>query len=160
MTSNDNIGLCEHCVSGSLLPGEPKGSMEKIGPFDSYVAKPSTGKANSDTVLVFLYDAFGLNLKVSFAIGTNCGRSIHSDETDGRKNNKLLPDQFADKLGLTVVVPDFFRGGGISEAVASSMPTSAAEGRAQSFLAKAKSAATMATIAPCECSGSHPVTAI
>ena len=84
--SSTNYGLCEHCVSGHELPGTPRGTEEKIGPYTTYIATPSASakKGPSDVALIYFYDAFGLALK----------------------NNKVLPDQYAEKLGITVYVPD------------------------------------------------------
>jgi hypothetical protein len=77
--------FCINCVSGDVLPGEPRGSLARIGPFDTYVAQPSTPAANSEGVaIVYFVDAFGLQLK----------------------NNKILPDMIADGTGLPVYVPD------------------------------------------------------
>ncbi len=77
-------GLCEDCVSGGVLPGVTRGSMEQIGPFNTYVAKPTGEIKRDDAALVYYTDVFGLALK----------------------NNKILADMLADELGIVVYAPD------------------------------------------------------
>jgi hypothetical protein len=82
---SDSKPFCINCVSGDVLPGEPRGSLARIGPFDTYVAQPAERAPNSEGVaIVYFVDAFGLQLK----------------------NNKILPDMIADGTGLPVYVPD------------------------------------------------------
>lgn len=111
MTSN---GLCVHCMSGTVMDGEPRGRMETIGPYATYVAHPSSGApANSSRGILYAYDAFGLGLN----------------------NNKVFPDVLADKTGMTVYVPDIFDGDCVG-ADAIKMPTTAKATREQGYLDK------------------------
>lgn len=111
MTSN---GLCVHCVSGTTMGGEPRGTMEKIGPYPTYITHPSSGApTDASRAILYAYDAFGLGLN----------------------NNKILPDVLADKTGMTVYVPDIFEGDCVpSDAMR--MPTTAKETREQGYVAK------------------------
>ncbi|EIN09724.1 alpha/beta-hydrolase [Punctularia strigosozonata HHB-11173 SS5] len=104
--------LCDDCFKGVKLEGTPKGSESKIGPFNTYVAKPEQNK-NEKAAIVYFYDAFGLRLQ----------------------NNKLIPDMIAEKTGLTVYVPDLFNGGGIAPD-ALKMPETAQAAKAQGTLSK------------------------
>ena len=74
-------GICVHCKSGYILPGEPKGSIQENG---AYFAPG----ADSTRAIVLLTDIFGLPLK----------------------NNKILADQYAEQVGCDVWVPDVFNG--------------------------------------------------
>lgn len=120
--------FCINCVSGFALPGEAKGSIEAIGPYDEvYVAKPSTpAKGGEDKAIIYFYDAFGLALK----------------------NNKILADTIAEKTGLVVYVPDLFKGGGIAEDGLAFLPQSVKEVAAQSLLQKATAGLKIAPLAP------------
>ncbi|KAF8991051.1 dienelactone hydrolase endo-1,3,1,4-beta-D-glucanase [Cyathus striatus] len=74
---------CPDCFKGALLPGEPKGTINKDG---SYLAAYPEG--NLDRTVVLLTDIFGLPVK-------NC---------------KLMADEFSQSLGCDVWVPDMFAG--------------------------------------------------
>jgi carboxymethylenebutenolidase len=78
---------CKDCVSGYILPGDPRGTLLSDG---SYLTKPEKGNnANSEKrALVLLTDSFGLQLQ----------------------NPKILADSFANHLGCDVFVPDLFNG--------------------------------------------------
>lgn len=83
--------LCKNCVSGYVLPGEPKGVVKD----GAYTYSPSAeahdtapDASTTKTALIFLTDIFGLELK----------------------NNKILADSFADRLKCDVFVPDIFNG--------------------------------------------------
>jgi hypothetical protein len=76
--------ICINCITGTLLPGEPKGSVEKIGGIDTYVAKPSRGADNNSKAIVSFTDVFGI----------------------GFKNNKIVGDLLAEQTGMVVYVPD------------------------------------------------------
>jgi hypothetical protein len=83
---------CEHCLTGHVLPGEPKGSFKDNAYYISGVpegATKSDSTARSDKrAIVLLTDAFGLALK----------------------NPKILADDFARHLKCEVFVPDLFNG--------------------------------------------------
>jgi hypothetical protein len=84
-TAAPGSGFCVHCTSGSRIPGEPKGKIESLHGFNTYVATPASPSADSASkAIIYFYDAFGLNLV----------------------NNKIIPDLLADATGLTVYVPD------------------------------------------------------
>lgn len=80
--------ICINCITGSIIPGEPKGSEEKIGPFNTYVAKPSAGVADPSKAVLSLTDVFGLALP----------------------NNKIVADMLAEQTGFVVYVPDVGQG--------------------------------------------------
>lgn len=81
--AGSSAGLCANCVSGYAIPGTPRGEAVTIGPYYTYVARPSSG-AKSDKAVVYFLDALGLQLQ----------------------NNKIIPDRIADALGVDVYVPD------------------------------------------------------
>ncbi|KZS93566.1 dienelactone hydrolase endo-1,3,1,4-beta-D-glucanase [Sistotremastrum niveocremeum HHB9708] len=76
------MAACENCTKGYILEGEPKGSIQPNG---AYLIKSPTP---STRAIVFLTDVFGLPLK-------NC---------------KIVADEFSEKLGCDVWVPDLFEG--------------------------------------------------
>lgn len=78
---------CSDCSKGSLLPGDPTGSIID-GSGGAYLAK-GVDSGTSKRAVVLLTDAFGLPLK----------------------NSKILADNFAKSLGCDVWVPDIFNGG-------------------------------------------------
>jgi len=75
---------CEHCVSGYLTTGTPKGSTKKIGTINSYVALP---EGKTKTAIIITSDVFGIYL-----------------------NSQLIADQFAKETGFMCVIPDLFDG--------------------------------------------------
>ncbi|ETS64892.1 hypothetical protein PaG_00865 [Moesziomyces aphidis] len=126
-TAAPGSGFCVHCTSGSRIPGEPKGKIESLHGFNTYVATPASPSADSASkAIIYFYDAFGLNLV----------------------NNKIIPDLLADATGLTVYVPDMFNGGGISEAALSSAPMTAQSARSSGIVQKLKTVAAFATTTP------------
>jgi len=76
--------VCEHCVSGFLTTGEPKGKIEKLGTIDTYITRPE-GKPNS--AIIISSDVFG----------------IYS-------NLQHIADQFAKETGFLCAIPDLFDG--------------------------------------------------
>ena len=82
---------CKDCVSGYVLPGEPKGTFVEGAYFSPAPNGNGTASANQKTALVLLTDGFGLNLK----------------------NPKILADSFAASLNCDVFVPDIFNGKGL-----------------------------------------------
>ncbi|KAF8484246.1 dienelactone hydrolase endo-1,3,1,4-beta-D-glucanase [Gautieria morchelliformis] len=74
--------LCEHCLQGYALEGTPSGKLEGT---DYYKAAPG----GSTTAVVLLTDIFGLKLI----------------------NPKLMADQYSERLGCDVWVPDYFNVG-------------------------------------------------
>lgn len=75
---------CPECIAGSLDVGEPKGTVEKIGGLDTYIAKSSAPGSQS---VVLLTDVFGFSLV----------------------NIRLIADAMAAK-GIDVYIPDVFEG--------------------------------------------------
>jgi len=75
------MSICEHCVSGHVLPGEPKGSFH-----DGAYLHP--GPEGTTRAVVLLTDIFGLPLK-------NC---------------KITADRLSERLGCDVWIPDVFDG--------------------------------------------------
>jgi carboxymethylenebutenolidase len=73
--------LCEHCLQGYALEGTPSGKLEGT---DYYKAGPEGSKK----AIVLLTDIFGLKLI----------------------NPKLMADQYSERLGCDVWVPDYFNG--------------------------------------------------
>ena len=80
-------GVCIHCVTGSLHEGTPKGTTGNIAKLPTYIAKPTTAPAKSG-IIVIITDVFGWELV----------------------NSRLLADEYAEKSGRTVYVPDFLGG--------------------------------------------------
>lgn len=86
--------LCKNCVSGHVLPGEPKGTIKDGAYVYSY--RPETESQSQDgtpsltgkTAIILLTDIFGLDLK----------------------NSKILADSFGERLKCDVLVPDLFNG--------------------------------------------------
>ncbi|KAI0695338.1 alpha/beta-hydrolase [Cerioporus squamosus] len=80
------MSLCKACISGVRHEGTPEGKRDKIGGIDVYIATPTVDYPK-DKVVLFLTDAFGLELE----------------------NNLLLADDYA-RNGFKVVMPDLFDG--------------------------------------------------
>lgn len=120
----EGLGLCPQCVEGFELPGQPRGSIEQIGPFSTYIATPKTLK-DPKAVVLYFYDIFGFCLK----------------------NNKLLPDRLADALGVAVLVPDLLPHA-MSESVGDKVPSSAEEARKQTLWSKLGMVASFASYIP------------
>ena len=81
-----SFNFCERCISGSVLPGQPKGELRGDAYFAAGPAELS--ERNKSKAIVLLTDIFGLPLK-------NC---------------KIIADQLAEKAGCDVWVPDQFAG--------------------------------------------------
>jgi len=83
---------CPRCQEGSILSGEPKGSIETGFLGNSYLSPaPSTSDETSTQMkkaVVIFTDAFGL----------------------GIPNPKLIADELANHLQCDVWVPDYFLG--------------------------------------------------
>jgi len=75
-----------HCISVNVHEGTPYGKVETINGRATYVSAPP--KSNSKSCLVILHDGFGYELV----------------------NNRLLSDAFAQGIGCTLYLPDFFEG--------------------------------------------------
>ncbi|KAH6916279.1 dienelactone hydrolase endo-1,3,1,4-beta-D-glucanase [Coprinopsis sp. MPI-PUGE-AT-0042] len=80
------MSLCADCIKGVRHEGTPSGKTEQLGGVLSCVAIPE-GDYAKDTVILYLPDAFGIQLI----------------------NNQLLVDDFA-RNGYKVVAPDYFHG--------------------------------------------------
>jgi carboxymethylenebutenolidase len=100
--------LCDDCFRGAKLDGTPKGSESRIGPFNTYVAKPEGQIKDDKAAIIFFYDAFGLKVSMLILITVETSGGLTSFMQ--LVNNKLLPDIIAEKTGLTVYVPDIFAG--------------------------------------------------
>lgn len=79
--------LKECCVGGHIHSGTPRGTVEEVGGCKTYIAKPSNAADKSKTV-IFLTDIFGYELP----------------------NIRLVADEYAEKGGFYVLVPDLFQG--------------------------------------------------
>jgi len=80
-------GVCPACVTGSLHEGTPKGTIGKIANLPTYIAKPVNTRGKPG-VIVIIPDVFGW----------------------GFINNRLLADEYAEKSGRTIYLPDFMNG--------------------------------------------------
>lgn len=118
--------FCVHCVTGYRLPGQPRGRIEKIGTFDTYLAEPSTGVQDTTKAIIFFTDAFGLGLD----------------------NNKILADRLAQATGLSVYAPDLFGANPVPEASLANQPDTAEQLKNASILTKLTSVAKFAVLAP------------
>ncbi|KAG8930106.1 hypothetical protein FRC01_003251 [Tulasnella sp. 417] len=85
-----SIPLCEDCIKGYRLPGEPSGEMATIGAFKTYFRKSasSTNSEPSKKAVVLFTDAFGLTIP----------------------NTQLIGDSLGQSLDVDVYVPDIFEG--------------------------------------------------
>jgi len=84
---------CPRCHEGSILSGEPKGTVKTGILGNSYFSPAPAVEANTPDVtlkkaILLLTDVFGLSVN-------NC---------------KVIADEFAKQLGCDVWVPDYFMG--------------------------------------------------
>lgn len=86
MTSPSRI--CGNCFTGTIRTATPNGHDETIHGLPSYITR---GTATSNSTIIFLPDAFGVNLV----------------------NNKLLADQYASRTGFRILMPNLLPGGGV-----------------------------------------------
>lgn len=75
------------CATGSLHTGTPAGREEKIHGLDCYIAEPNPG-TKVKGIVVIIPDIFGWTLP----------------------NSRILADQYAQKGGFQVFLPDFMNG--------------------------------------------------
>lgn len=75
---------CPDCLTGTVLPGEPTGSIVD----GAYFSPRPDGSGAGTQAIVLLTDVFGLALK----------------------NPKIIADRYAATVGCDVWVPDFFDG--------------------------------------------------
>ena len=80
-------GLCPACVTGSLHEGTPAGIIGKIARLPTYIAKPINTRGKPG-VIVIIPDVFGWDFI----------------------NSRLLADEYAEKSGRTIYLPDFMNG--------------------------------------------------
>ena len=80
-------GVCTECVSGFLHEGTPKGEVGTIAKLPTYIANP-VNTPHKPGVIVIITDIFGWEFL----------------------NSRLLADEYAEKSGRTVYVPDFMGG--------------------------------------------------
>jgi dienelactone hydrolase len=80
-------GACPSCIGGFAHDGQPQGTIETVAKLQTYIAKPTSAPAKPGIILI-IPDAFGLPLI----------------------NNKLLADDYAERTGRTVYLPDFMFG--------------------------------------------------
>ncbi|KIM36570.1 hypothetical protein M413DRAFT_449107 [Hebeloma cylindrosporum] len=78
--------ICPQCSQGSFLPGEPTGTFSDE--FQGAYFAPGPGEGPSKRAVLYLTDAFGLDLK----------------------NSKIMADEFAKRLECDVWIPDYFAG--------------------------------------------------
>lgn len=78
---------CPECFQGHIHEGNPRGKIVKLHGLDTYVTEPSDGR-DVNGIIVIIPDAFGMQFI----------------------NSKLLADNYADKGGYRVYLPDFMRG--------------------------------------------------
>ncbi|UZJ56196.1 hypothetical protein CBS101457_005516 [Exobasidium rhododendri] len=117
--------VCINCITGSILPGEPKGEIVKIGSYETYVAKPSAENVNlAKSAIVSFADVFGLS-----------------------KNNKIVADLVSEQSGLVVYLPDLFDGKPL-DPEALTMPTTTKEAKATTLLSKIGQGLKLVTVVP------------
>ena len=80
-------GVCPGCVTGFLHDGQPKGTVDTVAKLPTYIAKPTTGSPKPG-IIVIIPDVFGWEFI----------------------NNRLIADEYAEKSGRTVYLPDFMSG--------------------------------------------------
>jgi dienelactone hydrolase len=116
--------FCINCISGSIIPGEPKGCEVLIGKFNTYVAQPSSGVTDESKIVISFTDVFGLAV-----------------------NNKLVADMVADQSGYTVYVPDLFNGKPMDVNYIK-MPTTTKEAESQSYFTKISTGLKLVGVVP------------
>jgi dienelactone hydrolase len=77
--------LSKCCEQAFIWPGSPSGSETLLGGIPAYV---SSAEPNNTGVILYIHDIFGWKLP----------------------NARILADMLAEKSGMRVVVPDFYRG--------------------------------------------------
>jgi len=77
--------VCPACVTGFIHEGTPKGTVETVSKLPTYVAKPAHRKRG---IVIIIPDVFGWDFV----------------------NSRLLADEYAEKSGLVVYLPDFMFG--------------------------------------------------
>ena len=82
-----DTGVCPDCITGAIHGGAPKGTVSTIAKLPTYIAQ-STSKPGKPGVIVIIPDVFGWNFI----------------------NNRLLADEYAERSGRTVYLPDFMFG--------------------------------------------------
>jgi len=123
-----SVPLCDNCLKGNVIPGEPTGTEETIGAFLTYVAKPPVSKAKNKKpaarkAIILLTDIFGL----------------------ASPNPRIMADTMA-LAGFTAYVPDLFDGEGQPLERMGHPDTPGHE--PTGIFAKLKLLVTMATLAP------------
>jgi hypothetical protein len=84
---NSLTGICEDCLRGYRLPGEPKGAMTTIAGHQTYLRSVTAGQRTTVCAVLFT-DIYGLVIP----------------------NTQILGDEMSEKLGIDVYVPDLFNG--------------------------------------------------
>ena len=79
---------CTDCNRGSILDGNPSGTVQKVDGVDAYFISVPKSSTTQKFGVILLTDAFGLELV----------------------NSKLIADRIANELGCDVWVPDLFDG--------------------------------------------------
>jgi dienelactone hydrolase len=85
-------GICLGCVSGAIHDGSPKGEVSKVAGLDTYIAQPASPENKKAGLIVIIPDIFGWELV----------------------NLQLLADDYAERSGRTVYLPDFMFGHSLS----------------------------------------------
>ena len=83
--------MCIGCVSGAIHDGSPKGEISKVAGLDTYIAHPASPEKKAG-LIVIIPDIFGWELV----------------------NLRLLADDYAERSGRTVYLPDFMFGHSLS----------------------------------------------
>ena len=74
------------CCTGTAHKGTPKGEVETLHSFSTYIAEPPNGEPKG--IITVVPDAFGWDFI----------------------NNRLLADVYAERVGARVLLPDFMDG--------------------------------------------------
>jgi dienelactone hydrolase len=82
-------GVCMGCVTGAIHDGSPKGKVDQVADLPAYIAEPPSNTDKTPGIIVIVPDIFGWDFI----------------------NSRLLADDYAEKTGKTVYLPDFMFGG-------------------------------------------------
>jgi dienelactone hydrolase len=80
------VGFC--CVTGTVHEGSYKGTVGAVAGLPTYIAKPSSSTTTKEGIIVIVPDVFGWDFI----------------------NNRLLADEYAERSGRVVYLPDFMFG--------------------------------------------------
>jgi hypothetical protein len=111
----EDIGLCEHCVTGAKLSGTPKGVFMNTTPLPTYVATAGTRADHAISSATNAEGAEGATAsggsKSTFTPGSAKALVIIPDIFGfSLPNPQLLADIFAEQCGIDVWAVDIFNG--------------------------------------------------